>query len=301
MGDMSRRPGPFGGPDEHLADARHPDVRGDGLPASGDLTGDSDDLAVALAGSDPQLAAFLDRSADVLRAGPDELTARRHLSMMRREAAVVSPRGRGLRVVGIAAAAAVAAVVTLAGFGALPAPAQQVLSDAAERVGITLPSPADAGEPSFEVPTKQRPDPETVPGRPGGPDRSELPGLDEDGVLRTPGNSDGMTPGERSGEPGDTERGRSEEAPADRHVPEQPPAPDPPDKPSGSPDQAEDLPDTPEEPPSDPEEAPEPPVETPAPLLEDPRPPADQDDPAPERGSDTSKGKQDAPSQPSGR
>lgn len=276
-------------------------MRGDGLPASGDQTGDSDDLADALAGSDSQVAAFLDRSAEVLRADPDEVTARRHLSMMRREAAVVTPRGRGLRVVSIAAAAAVAAVVTLAGFGALPAPAQQLLSDAAERVGITLPSPADAEEPGFEVPTKQRPDPETVPGRPGGPDRSELPGLDEDGVLRTPGESDGMTPGERSGEGPNRERGRSDEAPADQRVPEQPPAPGPPDEPSGSPEQADDPPDTPEEPPSDPEEAPEPPAETPDPPVEAPGPPADADDPAPERGSGTSEGKQDAPSQPSGR
>lgn len=287
MGDMSRRPGSVDGPDDHLAGARHPGVRGDGLPASGDLTGDSDDLTDALAGSDPRLAAFLDRSTEVLRTGPDEVTARRHLSMLRREAAVVSPRGRGLRVVSIAAAAAVAAVVTLAGFGTLPAPAQQVLSDVADRVGINLPSPAEARQPSFEVPTKQRPDPETVPGRPGGPDRSELPGLD-DGVLQTPGESDGMTPGERSGEPPAPEQDRSEEAPADERIPEQPPALDPPDGQSGSPpdDEAEDLPDSPEEPPSAPET---------------PDPPAGEDPPAAEQGSDLSEGQQDAPSQPSGR
>ncbi len=266
---MNNRPGPDEGANDHPASAGGSGVGGHGgseTPGSGD--GLRDELANATWG-DPRLAAFLDRSAEVLQAGPDEMTAHRHLAAMRKEAAAVAPASpRILRAASISAAAAVALVVTLASFGALPAPAQQVLSDVADRVGITIPSPADRA-PSGEVPAKQRPAAETVPGQPGGPDRSELPGLDEDGTLRTPGASDGRTP------PGhaDDRPGRDQAPGQDRGAPEssgEAPAPD-------RPGEAEQRPEQGEQPPGQVEQRPRQ-AEQP---TEQPDPPAAPDPPEP--------------------
>ena len=246
MDDMNDRPGPHEGPTEHLAAAGGSSV-GDHEGSTSRTSGDGPcDELMHDARDEPSLAAFLDRTVDVLQAGPDEFTAHRHLVAMRKEAAKAVPaRPRVLRTASISAAAAVALVVTLAGFGALPAPAQQVLSDVADRVGITIPSPADR-DPSGEVPAKQQPDPETIPDRPGGPDRSDLPGLTEDGSLRTPGARDETTPPGQSGDrpsPGSGRdqapgRDRSEDAPGapgESPTPELPPAtegpPDPPPPP----------------------------------------------------------------------
>ena len=258
MGDMDERTGPDGGPDEHLADAGGP-VVGSGSAGS---TGSDSDAPLIDVDQEPRLAAFLERSSEVLRVGPDEFTARRHLTAIRREAAV--GRGHsGLRVASIAAAAAVAAVVTLAGFGALPAPAQQVMAEMAERVGVTIPNPAADTSPVDESPGKQQPDPETVPGLEDGPDRSELPGLDE-GVLDTPGRSDGFAP-----------YGLDEEdavPPGDDEVP----GPDgEPGAPAG----------TPAEPPGEPHDAPDRPVDPPD-VAPDGTPAPE--DPAPEQGSGAS-------------
>ena len=257
MGDMDERTGADGGPDEHLADAGGP-VAGTGSAGS---TGPDDDGPLIDADQEPRLAAFLERSSEVLRVGPDEFTARRHLTAMQREAAV--GRGHtGLRVASIAAAAAVAAVVTLAGFGALPAPAQQVMAEMAERIGVTIPNPAadtSPASPADESPGEQQPDPETVPGLEDGPDRSELPGLD-DGVLDTPGRSDGFAP-----------YGLDEEdavPPGDDEVP----------GPDGEPGAQEG---TPAEPPEEPHDAPYRWGDPPDPVEETPAP----KDPAPEQGS----------------
>jgi len=276
MGDMDERTGADGGPDEHLADAGGP-VAGTGSAGS---TGPDDDGPLIDADQEPRLAAFLERSSEVLRVGPDEFTARRHLTAMQREAAV--GRGHtGLRVASIAAAAAVAAVVTLAGFGALPAPAQQVMAEMAERIGVTIPNPAadtSPASPADESPGEQQPDPETVPGFEYGPDRSELPGLDDDGELRTPWHNDGFTPygldeewsppGKDDGfvVPGDpdvrgppegTEEGEERSPEGSGEPPPPPPEElqDPADE-RGS-DASEDPPGTPEEPPAPPIQVPD--------------------------------------------
>ena len=254
MGDMDERTGADGGPDEHLADAGGP-VAGTGSAGS---TGPDDDGPLIDADQEPRLAAFLERSNEVLRTGPDEFTARRHLTAMQREAAV--GRGHtGLRVASIAAAAAVAAAVTLAGFGALPAPAQQLMSDMAERLGVTIPSPAVDGPPATEHPVEQQPAPESVPDPPGGPDRSELPGGRGEGQPDAPGSSEDVTPfGQRDGEappPGLDEDfvppGPHREPGAPDGLPAEPrgnqdEVPGPPDDPPGT--VPQERPDPPEEP-----------------------------------------------------
>lgn len=270
---MNNRPGPHEGSNEHLADAGDPSVVDHDGPTTPD-DGLRDDLTQFVR-DEPRLAAFLDRSADVLRTGPDEFTAHRHLVAMRKEAAAAVPaRPRVLRTASISAAAAVALVVTLAGFGALPAPAQQVLSDVADRVGITIPSPADH-VPGGEVPAQQHPDPETVPGRPGGPDRSELPGAD-----------DGHTsPGPTDGHSGDDRLPKQDRdvpvAPDSQRAPSEPPAPDPSDQAEQHPPA---QPAVPVEPPPDkPEQAPSPPAPPDPPPR--PEPPDVEDPPASGRGS----------------
>jgi len=285
MDDMDNRPGPNEGSNEHPASAGGSGVGGhdaSATPVSGDGVHDEPWYD---AHDEPRLAALLDRSAQVLQRGPDELTAHRHLAAMRKEAATAAAtRPRILRAASISAAAAVALVVTLAGFGALPAPAQQVLSDVADRVGITIPSPADQAS-SGEVPAKQQPAPETVPGRPGGPDRAELRGLTEDGTLQTPGVSDGHTPPGHSGS--DQSPSQDQDVPGAPDVPEtprEPPAPDPPG-------QAEQPPAPPEQR-SDPVEAPPdrtgaPPSGLDPPDATPPPEPPDAEDPP---GSDRSSG-----------
>lgn len=297
MGDMDKRTGPHDGPDDHPAGAggsgmgpvEVPADRDAGPGGTGSAAGFAADRTSAHSeplvdpDEDPRLAAFLERTTEVLQSRPIEFTARRHLAAMRAAASETAIRRRHpvMWFAGVAAAAAVA-VVTLAGFGALPAPAQHVMSEVAERLGFTIPSPdTDPGVPA-ESPSKQRPAPETVPGLPGGPDRSELPGLREDGVLQTPGQSDGMTPPGQDADrtvPGQQDRGttpgqdegvvppgQSEDAtppgqpdPPDRSgadgapgAPGGTPGTDPPGEPSDPPGQSTDPPDQPEMPPPPP-------------------------------------------------
>ena len=283
MGDMDERTGADGGPDEHLADAGGP-VAGTGSAGS---TGADHDGPLIDADEEPRLAAFLERSSEVLRVDPDEFTARRHLTAMQREAAV--GRGHtGLRVASVAAAAAVAAVVTLAGFGALPAPAQQVMAEMAERIGVTIPNPAADTSPADESPGDQQPDPESIPGLDGGTDGWELPGLDDDGVLDTPGRSDGFAPygldDEELPPPGKDEGFVVPGDPDDRGPPEgieegRERAPDgsgeaPPPPPEELPNPADERGSgASEDPPGPPEEPPAPPTDAPdARGADDPRP-----------------------------
>ena len=121
----------------------------------------------------PQLAGFLDRTSTVLSDGPDELTMQRHLRAMQAEAGRGSVRGNGsvrglegYRVAGVAVAAGFALVATLAGLGSLPAPAQQAMADVANRVGITLPEPAQRAPGAQHAPglNKQMPTFEPPPG-----------------------------------------------------------------------------------------------------------------------------------------
>lgn len=184
-------------------DAQPPrdDIRPAAPPAE---AGDVDVGPLADPVAEPELAAFLAAARDELCTPPDAFTARRHLAAMRDEVLTQHrARGFGLRVASVAAAAAVAVVVTLGGFGALPAPAQEVLSNVAERVGIELPSPARDIVGQLQIPPKQIPASDTVPGRAGGPDKADLPtpwadadqlppGLDDHFVP--PGLEDGSTP-----------------------------------------------------------------------------------------------------------
>lgn len=178
---------------------------------------------------EPELAAFLTGAERSLTAGPDELTARRHLAAMRHQPATRHrTSGLGLRVAGVAAAAAVAVVATLGGFGALPAPAQQVLADVAERVGLQLPRPAQDAVPEFAPPADGLPVPEHVPGPPDGLDERGVPGTPwgEEGILE-PGRGHEAPPVEL---PEDAVDGR-ERAPETPPPAPEPDAEDPPTEP----------------------------------------------------------------------
>ena len=224
---------------------------------------------------EPGFAAFLQGVRGALTADPDELTARRHLAAMREE---VLAQHRGdrfaVRIAGAAAAAVVAVAATLAGFGALPAPAQEVLSDVAERIGITLPTPAQDAMDRVMIPAKQVPGPETVPGRAGGPTKDELPGrwsgAAERGESLPPGLDEGWTPPGLGGDSTPPGRDPSFTPPGQDVWPEQPgpggpegtPRGQQPDRdqpgpaPQTPPDQGGEVPQPPDEPPSPPSEAP---------------------------------------------
>ena len=263
---------------------------------------------------DPQLAAFLDRTSAVLGDGPDELTMQRHLRAMQAEAGrgsvhgVATGHGRaGYRVAGVAVAAGFALVATLAGLGSLPAPAQQVMSDVANRVGIRLPAPAQGAPgvshapglnkqmPRFDAPPGHAvrdqagrggfPKPEGRPEHAGPPDG--VPGLEgrdaRPGARTTPGQAPDGTAGRTDatpGHPGDAPPDRDGQG--DDQAPVEPqgsdPAPDAPAEPA----EKTPAPDAPADPaektPAPPAGAPapkNPPAETGEPREKDP-------DPAPE-------------------
>lgn len=312
MGDMGDRHGPHDGHQDPPAEA--------GGPGVGPSDADDDPRAIDAA-TDPLLSAFLHRTDQVLTTGPDELAARRHLAAMRREAQVGGGSHGVLRVASLTAAAAAVAVVVLAGFGALPAPAQRVLSDAANRVGIPIPSPIEA--PVFEAP-KQQPDPQTIPGRPGGPDRSELPvdppedrpGLQDDGTVETPGIEDGFTP---PGQDPDRPAPGPDPTPAPDTTPPEgvpgdgdaerptPPTDDPPGRSGEVPGQQEEHPGQGDDPPGQsgtpPGQSDTPPGQSGTPPGQGSQPPeGPQDTPADERGSNAERGRSgtEQPAPPSG-
>ena len=286
-------------------------------------TGRSDDPAAAGqllvdGAEDPQLAALLDRTSVVLGDAPDELTMQRHLRAMKAEAGRGSGRGewaghgRGMyRVAGVAVAAGFALVATLGGLGSLPAPAQQVMDDVANRVGISLPgstvgAPGVSHAPGLhkqmpmfdQVPGHAArggfPKPEGRPEHAGPPD--EVPGLEGRDARPGAGTAPDGTPGHTDGTP-------------------DPPGNVPPDGDGQSDDQApvepqgsDTPPDAPAEPAEKPSEPAEPAEEPPAPPADAPAPtspPAEtgesrqQDaDPAPEPPGGAST--QDTPTDPSG-
>jgi len=117
---------------------------------------------------DPRVAATLAAVVSRLTEAPDELTARRHLDAISdavhaSDASQPTSRlGRHLlRRSAIASAAAVVMVVMLAGGGLLPDPAQQLMAEAAHRVGVFLPQPADRGA-RTPAPSEQPPGAEVV-------------------------------------------------------------------------------------------------------------------------------------------
>lgn len=201
-------------------------------------------------GQDPELAELLDQSAELLEDGPDELTMERHLRAMRSEAGrsghlghagrgAGADRGRaGMRLAGAAVAAGFALVATLAGLGSLPAPAQQVMADVAERVGLTLPPPADEvvdGTPAADI-VKQRPVFDPTPGAAIADERSQGRAHGR-GFPKPDGQPGRVGPPEGVPGVGPDERGRSgadrpdvpvrDEAPGPESPPGQDVAPDP--------------------------------------------------------------------------
>lgn len=219
---------------------------------------------------EPELAALLERTALTLGDPPDDLTTQRHLRAIHVEVARGTRRGHvAMRFAGVAAAALVAVVATLGGLGALPAPAQQVMSDVARQVGLRLPAPAMDAPGVSRAPglTKRFADlgtspggagsdrlhplggapkgaqngqpgpPSEVPGRgqPGGPDRDG--GQTPNGpTVERRTDPDRVPDNERSSPP-KTERPRDSghvEAPGlNGDAPGRPPAP-PPDRPGSS-------------------------------------------------------------------
>jgi hypothetical protein len=209
--------------------------------------------------------------SEVLEESPDAVTMQRHLKAMKVEAARGSGQGRaGFRVAGVAVAAGFALVATLAGLGSLPAPAQQVMAEVAERVGITLPSPATdslRGDPDVakqrptfdpppghavrdQAPFRGSPKPEGWPGngRPGSdtsrsarenapgqdnaPGLDTAPGLDEaPGQDTAPGQTDNPGQGEDP-DPPDDATGQDRETPP---LPDRRPDQDPPPVEPGTP------------------------------------------------------------------
>ena len=240
---------------------------------------------------DPQLAAFLDRASAVLGDGPDELTMHRHLRAMQAEAGRGSVRGTatghgraGYRVAGVAVAAGFALVATLAGLGSLPAPAQQVMSDVANRVGITLPAPAQSAPGVSHAPglTKQMPrfdsppghavrdqvgrggfpKPEGRPEHAGPPD--DVPGLEgrdtSPGAQTAPGQAPDGTPGQPRTVPPDRDGQGSDQAPEEPQGSDTPP--DAPAEPAEEPPAPADPAEDPPAPPADAPAPKSPPAET---------------------------------------
>jgi hypothetical protein len=305
VSDMDKGTGPDDGQAEHPAGAGGSAMGPAGVPSGRDagpggraphpedLSADGDrQHRDPLVGpdEDPRLTAFLERTTEALQTRPIEFTAHRHLAAMRTAAAetVIRRRQHVMRLAGVAAAAVVAAVVTFAGFGALPAPAQHVMSEVADRLGFTIPSPDTDPAESVGNRSKQRPAPETVPGLPGGPDRSQLPGLRDDGVLQTPGRSNGMTPpGQRDDRtvPGQQDRGTPPgqddggSLPAPDERPDRPGPGDTPGAPEGTPGAD---PGQPNDPPGQSADPPGQPSDPPGGSNETPPPPARG------QGSDTS-------------
>jgi hypothetical protein len=275
MDDMNERPRRHDAPDADLADAGRPLVSAGSMGSTGwDAAGDGSGagpLSLVDADLEPDLAAFLERSTEVLTAAPDEFTAHRHLAAMREMARPRSGARFGLRIASVAAVVALA-VMTLAGFGALPAPAQQVIADVADRMGLTIPSPTEADPPAFDLPTQQLPVPEHVPAQPGAPDQDDLPG----------GLTDDVGDVTRRGDvaPSDQDEVPSPGTDGPDHAPGEPPVDptDPPDgKPEPPPGPSEGKPEPPSDPPHDTAESPPDPPEPPAdPPGSPPDPPGEE-------------------------
>jgi hypothetical protein len=180
-----------------------------------------DDRQVDLEGlldvdEDPRVEELLLAISGRLTVPPDELTTRRHLKAMKRaRTGILTHVAR--RTAGAAAVALLGAGV-LAGGGLLPDDMQRGVAEAASRVGIELPRPAEeadeasdgtAGEhapESVEPPAAERaPLPERVP--PDDLPLGDAPAVDRSGVTedRVP---DGAPPSERPGQQRPDDPGR---------------------------------------------------------------------------------------------
>ena len=208
------------------------------------------------------------------------------------------------RVAGVAVAAGFALVATLAGLGSLPAPAQQAMADVANRVGITLPAPAQGGPgvshapglhkqmPRFESPPGHAvrdqvgrggfPKPEGPPEHAGRPD--DVPGLESrdarPGARTAPGQAPDGTPGRTDGTPDrpgsvlpDGDGQGDDQAPVEPQGSDTPP--DAPAEPAEKPPAPAEPAEEPSAPPADAPAPKSPPAETGEPRQKDP-------DPAPE-------------------